>query len=1283
MAANLGNLRASDRALARSSRGAIARRALPLGSDNGIQTTGFGARTESDMPLDRRQFIQEAKHNLHTIEQGLLNLSEIVTDTSALERLLQEARQLATRARNHNCESIASIATALAETFQTCQSAALDADERLNDLLWRVCDTLKGLIEMQELALEDKESSYLSLGVEQEVVSATQPVLEQLQRHVRQLLYRSGATYPGDDGASRSPDFHQQVLLQLQEMVQILKQPSKGEGEVRSQLLARVEQIGELDPGELPRWQDLLQAVEAAIANPNQDLRSAARIAIRELGQARELILANRAREICIVPQLHDLATSSPATQLPDAWITGGWSTQDFSSPSANNGKAPPSSSYSQLEDFWQDEDSFLGAEPRQEGTSLNQQSDFAELLEEVVDEYQTLSDEETEQLSRWFDDPISSDRDPDSGFEETLWEAAADGVDPSQERNGSRFEDTPTKSAWDEIFDWEVAQTPTPGEDPPPRDAGGDLDWLATWDSTFEEESLTRRGDRNGYLDEIEDLEALFSEEGENTFLQQARGSSSGSVAATTIPSRPEFYPPFEELQVLLESSMVKSLSSSQATELAREIEQQPSDREAYLKENPPSNPAMAAEELGDLDKLLEQTSTIAVSSAPSSIQVPSKRSPNFEPNLKVPARHMDGLSNLLGELVVNRNGLDQDRERLRSFLDNLLEQVQILNDIGGRMQDLYERSLLESSLLASKQSQSPKLDSSGDRDSEYDPLEMDRFTNFHSLSQEMIEAIVRVRESSADIEFVTDGIELNTRTLRQVTTQLQEGLTKARMVPFAQLSDRLPRAVRDISIKLGKNAHLEVIGNDTLVDKAILEQLSAPMTHLVNNAMTHGIEAPEVRRERGKPARGTITIRALHQGNQTLISIADDGAGIDPEVVRRKAIQKGLVGEAEASQLSEAQVLDFIFHPGFSTKEKADDFAGRGVGMDVVRTTLLHLRGSISIDSVLGEGTTFIIGLPLTLSICKALCCLNEKSLIAFPMDGVEGMFDIRSDEIVIHENGERYIPWKRSREEDPSDGTQQKNSLLPFKPLSELLSYNRQLSRGTVYGGKQDDDETLAVVVLRGADDEIAVQVDGVLEELEIAIKQLSAPVPKPPGIAGATVLGDGTVMAIADVLELIDLFYGRLRLNLATPLGDGRSLESGAAIESEPMVLIVDDSITVRELLSLSFSKAGYRVEQARDGQEAWEKLRSGLPCDLVFCDIEMPRMDGLELLSRLQNDADLQQIPVGMLTSRGADRHRQMAAKLGAKGYFTKPYLEEVLLEAAERMIAGDVLLEIK
>ncbi|ESA38241.1 hypothetical protein N836_32960 [Leptolyngbya sp. Heron Island J] len=714
-----------------------------------------------------------------------------------------------------------------------------------------------------------------------------------------------------------------------------------------------------------------------------------------------------------------------------------------------------------------------------------------------------------------------------------------------------------------------------------------------------------------------------------------------------------------FGELEALIETPDTAAASSMAAASASSDLDDEFGDLEALLQ---------------DTDKTL---ATTAASSAKAYRPISNRLSARrmlADQTMRVSVSHLDNLSNLVGELVVNRNTLEQDQERLRQFLENLLFQVQQLNDVGQRMRDLYERSLLESSLISSRQSYhmaAAGTTTEGNEDhatgESFDALEMDRFTGFHTLSQEMIELIVRVRESASDIAYTVESSDQVTRQFRQVTNQLQEGLNKARMVPFTQAASRLPRAVRDISLKCGKEARLIVEGRDILIDKMILEQLYDPMTHLVNNAITHGIETPEERRRAGKTPEGLITVRAFYQGNQTVISVGDDGAGIDPNIVKQKALQKRLISQAEAQTMTVLDVYDLLFHPGFSTRDQADDFAGRGFGMDVVRTSLADIRGNITIDSELGRGTNFTIRLPLTLSISKALSCISNQARIAFPMDGVEDMFDVSRERIQKNNEGQDCILWR--------------DTLLPFQNLSDLLSFNRTLGRGRVYGGNQDEN-MISIVVLRSANSFIALEVDQVMGEQEIVIKQLEGPVPKPTGIAGATVLGDGRVMPIADVLELIDLAMGRVRREPNAALwaqAEEAPPEEPAKVKSEPTVLIVDDSITVRELLSMSFNKVGYRVEQARDGQEAWEKLRSGLPCDLVFCDIEMPRMDGLELLSRLQKDSGLQQIPIAMLTSRGADRHRQMAVDLGASGYFTKPYLEEALLDAANKMLHGERL----
>ncbi|HAX74482.1 MAG TPA: hypothetical protein DCY88_01245 [Cyanobacteria bacterium UBA11372] len=838
--------------------------------------------------------------------------------------------------------------------------------------------------------------------------------------------------------------------------------------------------------------------------------------------------------------------------------------------------------------------------------------------------------------------------------------------------------------AAADEQFSFDrfdLEQTSTPAELAAEADFG-DLEAMLGQEATVEA-TAPAQSEASFDLD-FGDLEAMLGEE--------------AAVEATApAQSEPSFDLDFGDLEAMLGEEAAVEVSAPAQSEPSK-FDADFGDLEAMLGEEaiapngeaPTLNNALAVsnaaiaktqakaadKEFEDLEAMLASASELGgppIKSRPGQAAASKPRARIFEQTMKVPVKQLDNLTNLVGELVVNRNSLEQDQERLRQFLDNLLHQVQQLSDVGARMQDLYERSLLESALLASRQSYRFSTSTTGDLSNGYsssstwDHIEMDRFTPFHTLSQEMIELIVRVRESASDIEFIVDETDQVSRQFRQVTTQLQEGLTRARMVPFAEIERVFPlfRYVRDKAAELGKQAELRIEGRETLIDKLILEHLSDPMKHLINNGLAHGIEAPEVRQRQGKPPVGRITLSAFHQGNQTVISFSDDGAGIDVERLKAKAVEKRLISPEQAKSLSRIEAYELLYLSGLSTKDKADLIAGKGVGMDVVRTNVSEIRGTITTDSTQGKGTSFTIRLPLTLSICKALCCVSNQARIAFPMDGVEDALDVPKSRVQVNAEGNQYIQWRDMQ--------------LEFKHLNELLTFNRQLGRGRVYGASKDED-SVAIVVLRSAGNFLAIQVDQVVGEQEIVIKQLEGPVPKPIGIAGATVMGDGRIMPIGDVLELIDIAMGRVGKDRRAMLWEQNNLAAASETPvNEPRVLIVDDSITVRELLSMTFNKAGYRVEQARDGQEAWDKLKSGLPCDIVFCDIEMPRMDGLELLSRLHKDADLSHLPVAMLTSRGAEKHRQMAFDLGASGYFTKPYLEEALLDAASRMLKGEKL----
>jgi chemotaxis protein histidine kinase CheA/CheY-like chemotaxis protein len=1127
--------------------------------------------------------------------------------------------------------------------------------------------------------------------------------------------------------------FRSDVPDYLREMLQQFKQPEEPKNRRQLQEICRsLLRAGETF--DLPNWVTFINTIEQVIAYPENTYSALAPIIIKSIKQAQELVLEHRDDEIIVSDSLKDLLPPAPA---PIDEVTELDLESDEISllellEAETTEAEPPSDRSAETAQISQDSDLDLEAEssmipdeifeqkrsrgpqiPPEELKSLADLFDGEGPIEENWQEETLIEKPEADQsLNRSSSDELDQDfidlfeqlddGQPSVGpadSSEDLF-ALADALESTEVSEVASDSEEMGVDEFDDLLNIGRSSTdspPTPAA-PTPR---AELEEMS-----FEDLFTELEGDNHKALDQtLPTAEATSSSNPDSEDLYHELFDNY-QEEEETVPDPSTAFEDLFNLDLAEEEDLTDETTVSNPATTATETDFTDLDSLLNEEETASSEPTPSTAEIDEdldlfanLDQLLnesdiDQDSAVEADNSEdddfkeleklledspggnraSAIlrPTPKRSAPIYEPIAKVPVKQLDNLSNLMGELVVNRNSLEQDQERMRQFLDNLLDQVSLLSDVGQRMQDFYERSLLEISLLSNRKpspwpTQAPLSDSLHRHDElEFESTELDRFTPFHTLSQEIIELVVRVRESAADIEFLVEEADQVSRQLRQVTTQLREGLTKARMEPFSQEADRLKRPVRDISIKCGKQAELYVEGRDTLIDKMLLGKLHDPLIHLVNNAITHGIEPPEVRQAAGKPATGRIMMKVFHQGNQTVIAISDDGAGIDTEKVKEKALRKRLITPEQANLISSLDIYDLLFHPGFSMKDQADEFAGRGVGMDVVRTSLMEVRGTVTTDSTLGQGTTFTIRLPLNMSISRALCCISDRARIAFPMDGVEDMIDVPKDQIQAETAEQQTLEWRGSK--------------LPFRHLRDLLTYNRHLGRGNVYGTNTDED-MISVIVLRSSGNYLAVQVDQVLVEQEIVIKQLEGPIPKPVGIAGATVLGDGQIVAIADVLELIDLAMGRIRRDSRSKIwkaGDSTP-EQPVEHKSEPTVLIVDDSITVRSLLSITFEKSGYRVEEARDGKEAWEKLKSGLPCDLVFCDIEMPRMDGLELLSRMQKDSQLSELPIAMLTSRGADRHRQMAYQLGARGYFTKPYLEEQLLEAAQRMLKGEVV----
>jgi two-component system, chemotaxis family, sensor histidine kinase and response regulator PixL len=490
-------------------------------------------------------------------------------------------------------------------------------------------------------------------------------------------------------------------------------------------------------------------------------------------------------------------------------------------------------------------------------------------------------------------------------------------------------------------------------------------------------------------------------------------------------------------------------------------------------------------------------------------------------------------------------------------------------------------------------------------------------------------------------------------------------------RMRPISDILDRFPRALREMSLQYGKPVQLRVQGANTLVDRNILEALNDPLMHLLRNAFDHGIESADARDSAGKPSQGTIEIRAFHRNNRTYITISDDGAGIPLNKIRARATQMGL-DQTLLAAASDEELLSLIFEPGFSTADSVTALSGRGVGMDVVRNNLKQVRGDIKVNTESGVGTTFTISVPFTLSVARALLTESNGMPMAFPTDVIDEVVMLSPDQIIPSTGGEAF-EW---------DGR-----MVQLIRLSDWLKFNcpRQIETPE----NQPAIDVPTVFMVKQGSQTIGLQVDRSWGEQEVAIRQVEGGLPLPAGFNNCTILGDGRVVPLVNVAELLHWVASsdRPQVEPKTPNTFSRlpliqpSLEPPALpptnipfSSGKPTILVVDDSINVRRLLALTLEKAGYQVAQAKDGQDALDKLTAGLQVQAVICDIEMPRLDGYGFLARVKSIPHLAGLPIAMLTSRSGDKHRRLAMSLGAVAYFSKPYNEQVLLKRLDEML---------
>jgi chemosensory pili system protein ChpA (sensor histidine kinase/response regulator) len=585
----------------------------------------------------------------------------------------------------------------------------------------------------------------------------------------------------------------------------------------------------------------------------------------------------------------------------------------------------------------------------------------------------------------------------------------------------------------------------------------------------------------------------------------------------------------------------------------------------------------------------------------------------------LRVRADMLEKLVNEAGEVAIVRARIEGEMRGFKQALGELTENVVRLR-----------QQLREIEIQAESQMQA-RVREAEERSLQFDPLEFDRFTRFQELTRMMAESVNDVATVQQNLARTLEGSESALSAQNRLNRELQQDLMRIRMVPVGTLAERLHRLVRQVSKELGKRASLDLRGAEVELDRAVLERLTGPLEHLLRNSLTHGIEPPAERAARGKPEIGEIRLEVRQEGNEIALTLSDDGGGLDLERIRARGLAQGLL--APGDPVDEQRLAELIFEPGLSTAEHVSEVAGRGVGLDVVKNEVSGLGGRIELEPGPGRGARFAIRLPLTTAITQAVLARAAGRTYAVPAVMVERVQQLRADQLVkvraaghVESGGRRY-------------------------PLAYLPALMGEAS------APAQERRSLSLLLLRAGADSVALLVDEMLGNQEVVVKNLGPQLARAPGVAGVTVLGGGEIVLIVNPVPLAK--------RPLPPIAGGQG-PAAVPAATRPRVMVVDDSLTVRKITGRLLTREGYQVLTAKDGVEALEQLVEALP-DVMLVDIEMPRMDGFDLTRNVRADARLRKVPIIMITSRTADKHRRHALELGVDVFLGKPYREDELL----------------
>ncbi|TVP56213.1 MAG: hybrid sensor histidine kinase/response regulator [Nodularia sp. (in: Bacteria)] len=664
--------------------------------------------------------------------------------------------------------------------------------------------------------------------------------------------------------------------------------------------------------------------------------------------------------------------------------------------------------------------------------------------------------------------------------------------------------------------------------------------------------------------------------------------------------------------------------------------------------------------------------------------------RKPTF---IRVDVDTLQHLNYLAGELLIHQKRRTLYDEKIKDIFDQLLQRfsrhqatLNQLRDLPLHMQNFTTQPTQNFASV------------------KFDALEMDIYTEFNLSLHEAMEEVMQLQET-------TESLDLLLRQATQISDKKQnlafsiiDNLVEARLSPLGNVLNRLPQLVKKLASVYDKLVELKLTGTEVRVDKAIAEKLYEPLLHLVRNAFDHGIESPKLRQERGKPEQGAIEICAYNQGSQTVIEVRDDGQGLNFESIRKKAIELNFIAEDDTrghfSHSDQSELLDLMFFPGLSTADQVNEISGRGMGLDIVRSQLQALKGSISVQSLPNQGTTFILKIPFSMTTDKLMLVQAGGIVYALLLDRIEKIL-IPSNQHIKDFEGKRVLHLNIDDNE----------TIVSLHEFSELINY-----QGSLFNSDNLLDNTSIiseagvmknpVLLLRRNQGVFGLEVDQIIGEQELVIRPLGNAIAPPKYVYGCSSLANGNLILVIDAIVLLESKESPIKLDIAAlpaaePSDQKALAMSGYTAPNMPLltasaptstvealpshslkpsykapkvILVVDDAISLRQTLSLTLQKSGYQVIQAQNGVEALEQLQRHAEIQVIISDLEMPRMNGFELLSNLRQNPNFANIPIVILTSRSAEKHRQLAQELGANAYLTKPYLEHEFLSIVNNLI---------